>query len=429
MPQALPPLVQRTSPRRDPIRTARVDLEPPVSLLLVDDLPANLVALEAVLADDGHEVVTARSGREALKHLLRREFAAILLDVAMPEMDGFELAALIRKRPQTRHTPIVFLTAVGKSEEHIARGYAAGAVDYLFKPFVPEILRAKVAALADLHRKTEAVRRQGERLRDLERREAEARVVAAERRAAEEAVRQELRTARRIQEALLPGGPPHVPGFDVAGRAVPAGDTGGDYFDFLPRTDGTVDLVVGDVCGHGVGPALLMTTTRAYIRAWGLSGEALERVVELTNRALAADVRDGRFVTLFHARLDPGRRVLRHVSAGHTPAVVLRRDGSIKAKLQSTALPLGILPEGRFPADREISLEPGDLLLAYTDGLIEARSACGEQFGLERAIRVAAASRAAGAEGVLDALEAAVRSFTGDRPLEDDLTALVAIAS
>src|ERR1700683_278143 len=126
----------------------------PVKILLVDDQADNLLSAGAVLEALGEEVVTAESGREALRHLLDEDFAVIVLDVMMPEMDGFETAALIRERERSRHTPIIFLTALGRSEEHIRRGYTLGAVDYLTKPFVPEILRTKVGVFVELHRKS-----------------------------------------------------------------------------------------------------------------------------------------------------------------------------------------------------------------------------------------------------------------------------------
>jgi len=138
----------------------------PVKILVVDDHQENLVALTAVLADSQQEVVTAGSGMEALRLLLRDDYAVILLDVQMPELDGFETARLIRERARSRHTPIVFLTAINTDRTHVARGYSIGAVDYLFKPFDPEILRAKVASFVELARKTqdlEAEVRQRER--------------------------------------------------------------------------------------------------------------------------------------------------------------------------------------------------------------------------------------------------------------------------
>src|SRR3984885_11775265 len=136
-------------------------------ILLVDDTPENLIALEAALEGLGQHLVLAKSGTEALRHLLEDDFAAILLDVKMPEMDGFQTAELIRSRRRSRPTPILFLTAY-KSDEHLFRGYDMGAVDFLFKPIVPEILRSKVSVFVDLSRNNSLLRRQTDELRKAE---------------------------------------------------------------------------------------------------------------------------------------------------------------------------------------------------------------------------------------------------------------------
>src|SRR5713226_8455057 len=136
-------------------KSERVAQGPSVKLLLVDDHAENLLALEAILKAPGVELILARSGAEALRHLLDADFAAILLDVMMPGMDGFETAALIRQRDRSRHTPIIFLTALGRSEETLFKGYDIGAVDYLVKPILPSILKSKVAVFVQLKRQAE----------------------------------------------------------------------------------------------------------------------------------------------------------------------------------------------------------------------------------------------------------------------------------
>jgi len=147
-----------------------VEAQEPVKILLVDDQPENLLSASAVLESLGQEVIRAESGREALRHLLDTDFAVIVLDVMMPEMDGFETAALIRQRERSRHTPIIFLTALGQSEAHIRQDYDLGAVDYMIKPFVPDILRSKVSVFVELNRKSRLLAHQG---RLLERQNAE----------------------------------------------------------------------------------------------------------------------------------------------------------------------------------------------------------------------------------------------------------------
>src|SRR3954469_13494235 len=127
-------------------------------VLVVDDDDRNLLAIRTVLEDVG-EIVEARSGEEALRHLLKGEFAVILLDVYMPEMDGYETAQIIRNREQTKRIPIVFLSAVNKETEHLIRGYARGAVDYVFKPVESVVLRSKVAVFVDLFAKTKEIER------------------------------------------------------------------------------------------------------------------------------------------------------------------------------------------------------------------------------------------------------------------------------
>jgi PAS domain S-box-containing protein len=140
-------------PQDEPVPRERV------KILLVDDNQDNLVSIEAALESLGEELVLARSGTEALRHLLENDFAAILLDVKMPDMDGFETAELIRTRKRSQHTPILFLTAY-RNEEHLFRGYDLGAVDFLFKPIVPEILRSKVSVFVELSRSAQVQRKQ-----------------------------------------------------------------------------------------------------------------------------------------------------------------------------------------------------------------------------------------------------------------------------
>src|SRR5688500_1665174 len=135
-----------------------------VNILLVDDQPNNLLALESILAGSGENLVMAESGAAALRHLLQMDFAVVLLDVQMPDLDGFETANLIRSRDRSRDTPIIFLTALSRSETNVFRGYELGAVDYIFKPFHPEILRSKVNVFVELFRQREAFKRQANEL-------------------------------------------------------------------------------------------------------------------------------------------------------------------------------------------------------------------------------------------------------------------------
>src|SRR4051794_35908831 len=140
------------------------DTDGKINILLVDDRPDKLLALEAVLEDLGQNIVRAYSGREALRHILAHDFAVILLDVNMPGMDGFETASLIRQRKNSEHVPIIFITAFA-DDMHVSRGYSLGAVDYITAPIIADVLRTKVAVFVELFVKTEQVRRQADALR------------------------------------------------------------------------------------------------------------------------------------------------------------------------------------------------------------------------------------------------------------------------
>jgi PAS domain S-box-containing protein len=207
-----------TEPLEPPAPLEELPSEQPVNVLLVDDQPANLLALEAILQGLGHNLVRAYSGEEALRRLLEREFALVLLDVRMPGLDGFETAKHIRGREESRHTPIIFLTAFESDRFPVEQAYALGAVDYLVKPLVPVIVRAKVAGFVELYQKTQQVKRQAERIRQIERREFE------ERLARENAALREQREWLRVTLASI-------------GDAVIATDTAGRVT-FLNRVAG-----------------------------------------------------------------------------------------------------------------------------------------------------------------------------------------------
>lgn len=173
---------------------------PPVNILIVDDQPENLMALEAVLIDLGQNVVKAFSGREALKHLLDEEYAIILLDVMMPGMNGFETASLIRQRDSTKHTPIIFLTAMYTEDTDRALAYTLGAVDFIIKPFNPEVLKSKVSVFVDLFKKTLELKRQSELIAEIEKQRAKEEKERLE--AEKQLIREEL-LRRETEKELL----------------------------------------------------------------------------------------------------------------------------------------------------------------------------------------------------------------------------------
>ena len=230
----------------------------------------------------------------------------------------------------------------------------------------------------------------------------------------------ELLAARTIQEHLLPDGPPRLSGFDIAGMVYPAEFTAGDYFDYLPLCDGQVGFVVADVSGHGIGPALIAATTQAYLRSLAEMHTEVDEILKLANAILCSELKDNLFVTLLLAKLDPGTRSFAYSSAGHPAGYIIGSSGEVKARLESTGLPLGIKPDTIFPVCCPITLEPGDLVLLFTDGLLEARSPENSSFGIERAIDVIRNNRDRTAREIVASVYRALQGFSRrDAPLDD----------
>ncbi|HEV8062867.1 MAG TPA: SpoIIE family protein phosphatase [Gemmataceae bacterium] len=394
-------------------------------ILLVDDTPANLLVLEAVLGSLSQNLVKANSGADALRYLMDHEVAIILMDVKMPGLDGFETAELIRRRERTRYTPIIFLTGHDHTDLQEFKGYAAGAVDFLTKPFVPDVLKSKVAIFVELFQKTDQVRQQSELLREIERKDYERRMAEAKERWEQERLREEIRLARLIQQKLFPVAPLPSAAFDISGASYPAEATGGDYFDYIPMRDGGLGVVIGDVSGHGFGPALLMAELRAYLRALLLTREDVGEIVALLNRALAEDAPEGHFATLLLARLEPSARSVVYANAGHTPGYVLSPSGEVKSILYATGMPLAVLSDGDFPAVAIPPLEPGELLLLFTDGIVEAHDPDGKLFGMDRLLDVVRTNQGRTARVIVDTMYGAVRAYCGAQTQLDDMTMII----
>jgi serine phosphatase RsbU (regulator of sigma subunit) len=233
----------------------------------------------------------------------------------------------------------------------------------------------------------------------------------------------EMEAARGIQQGLLPDAAPAFEGYDIAGWNRPADRTGGDYYDWQLLPDGKLAVLIADVSGHGLGPALLMAVCRAYARASLPAGPELASSLARVNTLLHRDVSDGRFVTLAAAVLgkDGGFDLL---SAGHGPIVLYRaRDRSVEI-LGANGAPLGILKEGRFRAAHRLEMAPGDVLLFVTDGFVEFRRADGELYEADRLCACLRANATLPSAALIAKLEADVAAFAPGVAQADDMTAV-----
>jgi len=231
----------------------------------------------------------------------------------------------------------------------------------------------------------------------------------------------ELALAREVQQRLFPQVPPPVSGLDYAGACRPALGVGGDYYDFIRVSDTELGIAIGDVSGKGIAAALLMATLRAY-----LHGQTRERVTDLAdvmvnlNRLVYDSSSPNRYATFFYAQYDSSSRVLEYVNAGHNPPLIFRERHDI-LRLDTGGPVIGLMPECSYVQGR-VTLEEGDVLVLFTDGISESMNASYEEWGEERLTRVVAANRTLSARELIDRVLRASQDFAGDSAQYDDMT-------
>lgn len=233
----------------------------------------------------------------------------------------------------------------------------------------------------------------------------------------------QLQIARRVQQGLYPA-PVPVPGFDIHGAVTPADETGGDYYDVIVSDD-YVWIVIGDVSGHGLGAALIMATTRAFVRSFLKSSIDLGEVLSNVNRELLAEAHDDFFVALCLVRLRLSDRSMVYANAGHFPGYVLDANGQVELELRNTGMPLGIQADAGIRCSEELHLSPGSLGVFVTDGILEAVDSDEREFGIARALEVVREHRDESAQRIAVRVLDSVKSFVGNQPQSDDLTCLI----
>ena len=255
--------------------------------------------------------------------------------------------------------------------------------------------------------------------------QAEAALGEAETKRQVERLEHDLEVARSIQQSLLPTAMPVIEGFEIAAWNQPADQTGGDYFDWQPLSDGKVLVALADVTGHGIGPALLAAVCRAYARANFSADNGLFPAMGKVNAALAADLKEGRFVTFVAAVCTPNSSRVELLSAGHGPLFLYLLKHDCFEKMDAQGLPLGI--SASFDSDPALclDLEHGDMLVLATDGFYEWANAQGEQFGAQRMEEKIRASKEKPPSEIISYLYRAVVEFSGGTEQKDDLTAII----
>jgi len=366
-----------------------------IRVVLVDDEPPARVRMRQLLDAAGGVVVVGEAGSavEARDVIRDTRPDLLFLDVEMPEVRGTALAASL---PEPRPY-IVFATAF---ESYALDAIAVDATDYLLKP----VSRAKLAATLD------RVRARLARQSDLER---------------------DVRAGSDVQSQMWPGSLPVVPGFDCAAASLPARGVGGDFYDMFSIGDGPPEggrhmdwaLLLGDASGKGVAAGLVASAVQARVHtAARLANLAPAELMAAVDRDVYATTDGARYATAIYATLHAGMRRLSLVNAGH-PAVLIAHGTSL-TRLDASGPALGLIQAGRFTA-HDVALDPGALLVAYTDGVSEARDADGEEFGEARLAALLADHGHLPAAQLCSCILDAVRQFRGSRQDQDDVTALV----
>ena len=238
-----------------------------------------------------------------------------------------------------------------------------------------------------------------------------------------ERLERELALASEIQQRFQPTAPPLVNGYELQGISFPCYEIGGDYYDFIEREDGRLVIALGDVSGKGTAAALLMSSLHAAIHAQSASHNSLVATISAVNRYLANNIPTNRFVTLFYAELDPESGALSFLNAGHNPPLIVHSAGTVE-QLASGGLPLGIKPDAGYREGRT-QLQKGDVLVIYSDGVTEAVSPTGEEFGATRLYEVVSRNIEASAAGIRDRIESSLTKFAQGTSAADDITLVI----
>lgn len=379
----------------------------PARILVVDDTEANRDLLVRRLEREGHATAAAVNGRDALEQLRASPFDLMLLDIMMPEMNGYELLEHMRGDSVLHAVPVILISALDDTDS-VVRGIELGADDHLPKPFNPHILRARVGA--SLARK---------RLRDREQIHARS-------------LQREMEIARRIQAGFLPHALPAMQGWNLAAWFQPAREVGGDFYDaYLLRQSGQIVLTIADVCDKGVGAALFMALLRSLLRAQAersldgpgdVGARACALLSDVNDYIARTHERDHMFATVFLAVLDPHSGELVYVNAGHEAPVLCGPAGP-RLCLGPSGPAVGLMPGAMFRAER-VALAAGESLVAFTDGVTDAVGAAGEVYSQERLL-ARLATLEGPAHATLDALRGDLEDRMGEAPQFDDITLLV----
>ncbi len=327
------------------------------SILIVDDTPINIGVISGALKDSFATKV-ATSGEKALAIASGKEKPdLILLDIMMPEMDGYEVCRRLKANPDTREIPVIFLTSQTEAEDE-TKGFEVGAVDYIHKPFSAAVVKARVRTHLML-------------------REAHAQI-------AQQLVEinTELEMARQIQLSILPSSTPKITGMDIVARYIPMTSVAGDFYDFIVVDERHVGILIADVSGHGLPAALIASMLQVALTAQARHVSEPGKVLAGLNQALCGKFQHN-FVTAAYVYVDLEKNIMNYAGAGHPPLLLWRKSTGSASQLLENGLVMGQFEEATYDS-LQVPIEIGDRFVLYTDGILETSNPAQEEFGTGR---------------------------------------------
>ena len=371
-------------------------------LLLVDDEPTNIKIVNSILKDE-YKIRVATNGAKALELVKTTPLPdLILLDVVMPEMDGYEVCTRLKNVSSTKDIPVVFLTGQTETSEE-TRGFEVGAVDYIHKPFSPAVVQARVHT----HLALRGVRQQlAQQLNT---------------------IKKELEVARKIQLSILPHEVPAVRNLDLAARYIPMTQVAGDFYDFIVIDENHIGILVADVSGHGMPAALIASMLKIALAAQTEHATEPAQVLTRLNQTLCGKFH-GHYVTASYVYLDLDNRIMRYAGAGHPPVLMFDAALGKVRDLEENGFFLSWTEDATY-SSQEVPLRQGDWVILYTDGITETKNCEREEFGMERFRDFAERNSLLSTEQFATKLLDEVQRWSGraeNQEPDDDITLVVA---
>ncbi len=330
------------------------------TILIVDDTPINLGVISGALKET-YKTKVATNGEKALAIANGEDKPdLILLDVMMPEMDGYEVCRRLKANPDTKEIPVIFLTGQTGTDDE-TKGFEVGAVDYIHKPFSEAVVKARVRTHLQLREAHEQIARQ---------------LIA---------INIELEMARQIQLSILPRETPKLNGLDIFARYIPMTSVAGDFYDFIIVDDKHVGILIADVSGHGLPSALIASMLQVALSAQAPHASDPVQVLVGLNKALCGKF-EHNFVTAAYVYVDLENKVITYAGAGHPPVLFWRNATGRASEVVENGLFLGMFPEAAY-SSLQLPIAASDRLILYTDGVPETKNPSDQEFGTARFLK------------------------------------------